>query len=146
MGLEDLAMFRAIPNSIVLYPSDAVSTEKALELATAYNGIVYIKGGRSNHPILYKNDEEFLIKQAKILKSSEHDVITVVSGGVPVFECLKSYDLLQKEGINIRIVDIFSIKPIDEELLKKCVDETNGLMLVVEDHYEEGGIGGNEII
>ena len=63
-----------------------------------------------------------------------------------MFECLKSYDLLQKEGINIRIVDIFSIKPIDEELLKKCVDETNGLMLVVEDHYEEGGIGGNEII
>jgi transketolase len=146
MALEDIGLFRSIPNSLVLYPSDAVSTEKALELATAYNGIVYIKGGRSNHPILYKNDEEFLIKQAKILKSSENDVITVVSGGVPVFECLKSYDLLQKEGINIRIVDIFSIKPIDEELLKKCVDETNGLMLVVEDHYEEGGIGGNKII
>jgi transketolase len=143
MGLEDLGMFRSIPNSLVLYPSDAVSTEKAIELATNYNGIVYIKGGRANHPILYKNEEEFTISKAKVLKSSENDHITIVSGGVTIFESLKSHDALQKDGINVRVLDIFSVKPIDEELLKKCSDETNGLILVVEDHYEEGGIGGN---
>ena len=142
MALEDLGLFRSIPDALVLYPSDAVSSEKAVELAVNYEGIVYIKGGRANHPIIYKNDEEFSIKQAKVLRSSENDVITVVSGGVPIFECLKAQDTLLKEGVSVRVVDIFCVKPIDEELLKKCIDETNGLMLVVEDHYEEGGIGG----
>jgi transketolase len=146
MALEDLGLFRSIPDSLVLYPTDAVSAEKALEIAVNYKGVVYIKGGRSNHPILYKNEEEFSIKQAKILKYSDSDLITIVSGGVPVFECLKLHDLLQKEGINVRIVDIFSIKPIDEEFLKKSINETHGLMFVVEDHYAEGGIGGNIFI
>lgn len=143
MALEDLGLFRSIPDSLVLYPTDAVSTEKAIEIAVNYKGIVYIKGGRANHPILYKNEENFNIKQAKVLKSSDKDLITIVSGGVPVYECLKLHELLQKQGINVKIVDIFSVKPIDEELLKRSIDETNGLMLVVEDHYAEGGIGGN---
>jgi transketolase len=142
MALEDLGLFRSIPDALVLYPSDAVSSEKAVELAANYEGIVYIKGGRANHPIIYKNDEEFSIKQSKVLRSSENDVITLVSGGVPIFECLKAQDMLLKEGVSVRVVDIFCVKPIDEDLLKKCIDETSGLILVVEDHYEEGGIGG----
>jgi transketolase len=142
MALEDLGLFRSIPNSLVLYPSDAVSTEKAVEIAANYNGLVYIKGGRANHPLLYKNEEEFESGRAKILLSSDKDVLTVVSGGVPVFEAIKAHDELKKEGINIRIVDIFSVKPIDSHTLIKCIEETKGLMLVVEDHYYEGGIGG----
>jgi transketolase len=141
MALEDLSMFRTVPNALVLYPSDAVSTERAVELAVNYNGLVYIKGGRSNHPILYENDEVFESGKGKVLKSSDKDVVTVVSAGATLFECLKMADEFAKEGVNVRVVDIFSIKPIDEELLKKCSEETNGLFFVVEDHYPEGGVG-----
>ena len=145
MALEDLSMFRLIPNSLVLYPSDAVSAVRAVELAVNFNGIVYIRGGRNTSPVIYENKEEFNIKQSKVLRSSDKDSITVVSGGAPLFECLKLYELLASEGFSIRVVDIFCVKPIDEELLKKCAKETNGLIFVVEDHYSEGGIGGNYI-
>lgn len=141
MGLEDLSMFRTIPNALVLYPSDAVSTEKAIELAVNYNGIVYIKGGRANHPLLYDNNEQFSPKQSKVLKSTDKDVMTIVSAGPPLFECLKVVEQLASEGVFVRLVDIFSVKPIDEQLLLKCASETNGLFFVVEDHYPEGGIG-----
>jgi transketolase len=142
MGLEDLSLFRSIPNAVVLYPSDAVSTSKAVELATNHRGIVYIKGGRANHDILYDNQEQFSIKQSKVLRRSDKDVLTIISAGPTIYECLKLHDLLSAEGVNVRIVDIFSVKPIDEELLLKCASETNGIFYVVEDHYPEGGIGG----
>ncbi len=142
MALEDLSMFRAIPDGLVFYPSDAVSTERAVELAVNYHGLVFIKGGRNNHPVLYENNETFEIGKAKIVRKSEKDVMTVVSAGATLFECLNAAEKLGKEGINIKVVDIFSVKPIDEDLLKKCAEETNGLFFVVEDHYPEGGIGG----
>jgi transketolase len=142
MGLEDLSMFRAIPNSIVLYPSDAISTLKAVEIAANFDGIVYIKGGRAAHPYLYNNNEQFSIKQSKVLRVSDKDSLTIVSAGPTIYECLKLHDLLCAEGIKIRVIDIFSVKPVDEELLLKSAVETNGLLYVVEDHYPEGGIGG----
>lgn len=141
MALEDLAMFRTIPNALVFYPSDAVSTERAVEFAANYNGLVYIKGGRSNHPILYEIDEHFEIGKAKILKQSEKDNITIISSGATLFEALKAYDTLLKEGVTARIVDLFSIKPADEETIIKCAKDTR-LVYVVEDHYPEGGLGG----
>jgi len=142
MALEDLSMFRTIPNALVFYPSDSVSTERAVELAVNYNGLVYIKGGRNNHPVLYDNNEQFSVGQGKVLRSSDKDVLTVVSAGATLFECLKLHELLASEGVNVRVVDIFSVKPIDEALLSKCATETNGLVFVVEDHYPEGGLGG----
>lgn len=135
-------MFRTIPNALVLFPSDAVAAERAVELAANFKGIVYIKGGRANHPIIYENDDTFVAGQAKVVKQSENDKITVVSGGAPLFEVLKVYEKLKAEGVNIRVIDIFSVKPIDKETLTKAANATNGLVYVVEDHYPEGGIGG----
>ncbi len=136
-------MFRTIPNSLVLYPSDAVSTENAVKLAVNYNGIVFIKGGRNNHPILYSNEEEFKIGVSKYLRNSDNDVMTVVSGGAPLFEVLKTVDKLKNEGIHIRVVDLFCVKPVDKALLAESAKNSKGLVYVVEDNYYEGGLGGN---
>ena len=117
-------MFRSIPNAVVFYPSDAVSTENAVKLAANYNGIVFIKGGRNNHPILYPNEEEFKIGGSKYIRKSEDDRITIVSAGV-----------------NVRIVDLFCVKPIDKNLLVEAAAATKGLVYVVEDCYYEGNLG-----
>jgi len=141
MGLEDMALYRTIPNSIVLYPSDAVATERAVALAAAYPGIAYIRTSRPKTPVLYPNEEVFEIGRAKIVRQSAKDAVTVVTGGVTLFEALKAADELQKEGIHITIVDIFSVKPVDKETIESCATRTSGLILTVEDHYPEGGIG-----
>lgn len=138
-------MFRTIPNALVLYPSDAVSAERSVEIAANYRGIVYIKGGRANHPIIYDNDEVFEAGKAKILKQTESDKITIVSGGATLFEALKVQEKFLKEGINIRVIDIFTVKPIDKDTLINSASATSGLVYVVEDHYPEGGIGGRII-
>lgn len=135
-------MFRSIPDSVVLYPSDAVSTEYAVQLAANHYGMVFIKGGRNNHPILYPNDEEFKIGGGKCLRKSESDAITVVSAGPTLFESLKAVDKLKTEGINIRVIDLFSIKPVDKVLLTESAKASNGLVYVVEDNYYEGALGG----
>lgn len=141
MGLEDLALFRAIPNSIVLYPSDAVATERAVALAAAHPGIAYIRTSRPKTPVIYSNDEPFAVGKAKVVRKSENDAITIVTGGVTLFEALKAADALSKRGIGVRIVDIFSVKPVDRETLLECARATKNLILTVEDHYAEGGIG-----
>lgn len=135
-------MFRTIPNAIVFYPSDAVSTEHAVRLAANYNGLVFIKGGRNNHPILYSNEEEFKIGGSKFLRHSDNDSITIVSGGAPLFEVLKVVDKFKNEGVNIRVVDLFCVKPVDKELLVEAAKASKGLVYVVEDNYYEGGLGG----
>lgn len=140
MALEDLAMFRSIFGSVVLYPSDAVSTEKLIAEASKHNGNVYVRTTRMETSILYSKDEEFKIGGSKTLKSSNSDVVTVVGAGVTLHEALKAYEELQKEGINIRVIDLYSIKPLDIETLKKAAEETKNIV-VVEDHYAEGGIG-----
>jgi transketolase len=140
MGLEDIAMFRTIHNGVVLYPSDAVSAEKIVELAALYKGIAYIRTTRMKTPILYDTHEQFTIGGSKILKKSSKDAITVIGAGVTLHEALKAYDTLKKEGILIRVIDLYSIKPIDEKTLQQAAKETS-CIITVEDHYPEGGIG-----
>ena len=141
MGLEDLAMMRAIPNSVVVYPSDAVSAERLVAQVAKHKGIAYIRTSRPKTPVLYPNDEEFKIGGCKVLRSSDNDKVTVVSAGVAIHEALKAYEILKKEGINIRVIDAYSVKPIDEETLKKSASETNNTIICVEDHYYDGGLG-----
>lgn len=140
MGLEDLAMFRAILDSVVLYPADAVSTEHLVEAAARHRGLVYLRTTRSSTPILYEAQEEFAIGGCKVLRHSAQDVATVVTAGITVFEALKAYAALQKEGIALRVIDLYSIKPLDEAALLAAARDT-GAILTVEDHFAEGGLG-----
>jgi transketolase len=140
MGLEDLSMFRSLLNSTVLYPCDAVSCERMVELAAGNDGTTYIRTTRAGTPVLYSPDEEFLIGGSKVLRWSEKDVATVVAAGVTVHEALSACDRLKEEGTSIRVVDAYSVKPLDEAALQRAADET-GAVIVVEDHRPEGGMG-----
>ena len=140
MGIEDIAMFRVIFNSVVLYPSDGVSTEKLVEEAAKHRGIVYIRLTRKDSPVIYGKDEEFPIGGSKVVRQSKDDVVTVAAAGVTLNEALSAYEELKKEGISIRIIDLYSIKPIDVASLKKAGNITKAI-ITVEDHYIEGGIG-----
>lgn len=140
MGLEDIAMFRTILGSVVLYPSDAVSTEKIVEEAAKHKGNVYIRTTRMETPIIYKTNEEFPIGGAKVLKQSDRDVVAVITAGITVHEALAAYEELKKEGILTRIIDLYSIKPADKETLRKAANVTQAFV-TVEDHFSEGGIG-----
>ena len=141
MGLEDLAMFRAIPGAVVLYPSDAVAAERLVAEAAAHEGIVYIRTSRPKTAILYDATDSFPIGGCKIVKKSDNDKVTVVTAGVTLHEALKAHEILAAEGIAIRIIDLYSIKPIDAETLLAAAAETNNTILTVEDHYPEGGLG-----
>jgi transketolase len=141
MGLEDLAMMRAVPGSVVLYPSDAVSTERAVELAATHPGIVYIRTTRPKTPVLYPNDEEFTIGRCKILRQDARDRLTIVAAGITLHEALRAYEELKGQGLFVRVVDLFSVKPLDRETLRRAARETGGTLLTVEDHYPEGGLG-----
>jgi transketolase len=141
MGLEDLAMFRAIPDAVVLYPSDAVSTVKLVAEAARYHGIAYIRTTRPKTPVIYPNDEAFPIGGCKVVRRSPDDVATVVGAGITLHEALKAHQILQQEGIAIRGIDLYSVKPLDAETLIRCAHETNGVIITVEDHYPEGGLG-----
>jgi len=140
MALEDLSMFRSVSGSVVLYPSDAVSCERAVELAANHRGIVYIRTSRPATPVIFDNEELFEIGKSKVVKKSETDCITVVAAGITLAETMKAYDILEKEGIMIRVIDIFSVKPVDKDTLLQSAKATNGLVLTVEDHFPEGGI------
>ncbi len=141
MGLEDIAAMRAIPRSVVLYPCDAVSTVKLVAEMAKYRSIAYLRTTRPKTPVIYSNDEEFPIGGCKILRSSPDDVVTVVAAGITVFEALKAYEVLSNEGIKIRVIDLYSVKPLDEATLIRSALETNRIIITVEDHYPEGGIG-----
>src|SRR4030065_2020747 len=140
MGLEDIAMFRTQLDSVILYPSDAVSTEKLVERAAEYNGNVYIRTTRMDMPVIYNSDDIFKIGGSKIIRESKNDKVTVCSAGITLFEALKAYEELKKENILIRVIDLYSIKPIDECSIRKAQEETEAI-LTVEDHYAEGGLG-----
>jgi transketolase len=140
MGLEDLAMARAVPNCTVFYPSDAVSTERLIGLAAYHDGPAYIRTSRPKTPILYSNDETFTVGGSKTLRSSASDQATVVAAGVTLYEALKAYDTLKASGITIRVIDLYSLQPVDEATLRKAGAET-GVIITVEDHYPAGGIG-----
>ncbi|MFH1595415.1 MAG: transketolase [Pseudomonadota bacterium] len=139
MGLEDLAMMRAVLNSVVLYPCDAVSTEKLVEAMAEYQGIAYLRTTRMGTPVIYRGDEEFVIGGSKVLRQSPGDLATVVAAGVTVFEALKAYDELKKGGIAIRVIDLYSVKPVDAKTLMKAARATK-FLVTVEDHFPEGGL------
>ncbi|MGI8905025.1 MAG: transketolase [Candidatus Sumerlaeaceae bacterium] len=141
MGLEDLGVFRAIPGCVVFYPSDAVSAERAVGLAAQHKGMAYIRTSRPKTAILYKNDEPFEIGKAKVVRRSDKDSITIATAGITLFEAIKAQELLASEGIGVRILDLFTIKPIDQAALIQNASETGNRILTVEDHYLEGGIG-----
>ena len=140
MGLEDMAMFRAILGSAVLYPADAVAMERLVEEAAAHNGLVYIRTTRMDMPILYRADEQFSIGGSKTLHSSAEDVVTIVGAGVTLYEALAAYAELKKQGIAVRVIDLYSIKPVDAVTLVRAAQETQAI-ITVEDHFAEGGIG-----
>ncbi len=142
MGLEDLAMFRAIHDSIVLYPADAYAAEKLTELIAAYSdGLSYLRTARENTPQIYTASETFVIGGSKTLRQSESDVVTIVAAGVTLFEALTAYETLKAEGIHARIVDLYSVKPVDEAGLRAAAAASGGKVVVVEDHWFEGGLG-----
>jgi transketolase len=141
MGLEDLAMFRTIPNAVIFYPADAVSTEYVVKEAAQYRGICYIRSSRPKTPVLYSNDEQFPIGGSKVLRKSQTDRVTVIGAGITLHEALKAASQLEQEGIAIRIIDAYCVKPIDAKGILAAARETNGRIVVVEDHYEEGGLG-----
>lgn len=134
-------MFRAIPQAVVLYPSDAVSAERLVAEAAAHEGIVYLRTSRPKTSILYDADERFPIGGSKVVRQSDADKVTVVAAGVTVHEALKAHETLQAEGIAIRVIDLYSIKPVDVVALKTAAAETNNTLITVEDHYPEGGLG-----
>ncbi len=140
MGLEDIAMFRTLLGGIVLYPSDAISTEKIVEEAAKHKGNVYIRTTRMDTPIIYKANEEFPIGGSKVLKQSDRDAVAVVAAGITVHEALAAYEELKKEGVFIRVIDLYSIKPADKETLRKAANVAQAF-ITVEDHFSEGGIG-----
>jgi transketolase len=134
-------MMRAQPNIAVLYPCDGVSTERLVERAAYHPGPVYMRTSRPKTPVIYGPNESFEVGGLKVLRQSHADVATVVGGGVTVFEALKAYDVLQAQGISIRVVDLYSLQPIDAAALIRCAKATNGRVITVEDHYPGGGIG-----
>lgn len=139
MALEDLAAMRAVPGSTVLYPSDPVSTAKLVLQMAATPGVVYIRTTRGAYPTLYDNDEEFPIGGSRVLRRSDRDRVTVVGAGVTVHHALDAARRLEAEGVAVRVIDMYSVKPIDVVTLRAAARETEALV-VVEDHYPEGGL------
>ena len=139
MALEDIAIFRTLLDSVILYPSDAISTQSCLNLMRDFYGISYLRVTRESLPQLYPSDEQFKIGGSKTLLGSDNDQITLISAGITLHECLKAAMKLQKQGINSRVIDLYSIKPIDVETLNEAASKTKSL-IVVEDHYQAGGI------
>jgi transketolase len=141
MGLEDMSIMRAIAGSAVLYPSDAVAAEKLVEQMALHKGICYLRTSRPKTPVIYNNDEQFPIGGAKILRQSPADKVTVVAAGATLFEALKAADALKNEGTGITVIDAYSVKPLAKDVLRQAAQKTNNLIITVEDHYTEGGLG-----
>ncbi len=142
MGLEDLAMMRTLPNSIVLYPSDAVSAYKLVStMADYHDGISYMRTTRADTPILYDKNETFSIGGSNVLRQSDNDVACIVTAGITLHEALKAYDQLQKENISVSVIDAYSIKPLDITTILSVARKSNNTIITVEDHYIQGGIG-----
>ena len=139
MALEDLAMMRAVHGSTVLYPSDANQTAKLVAAMADRDGIVFMRSTRAATPVIYGADEEFPIGGSKVIR--EGDDVTIVGAGITLHEALKAAEQLAGEGIEARVIDLYSVKPADGETLRAAAEETGGRVLTVEDHWPEGGIG-----
>jgi transketolase len=141
MALEDLALFRAVPEAVVLYPADGVSMDACVQLAAQHRGIVYLRATRMKTPALYAPDEPFMIGGLKVVRSSDADRLTIVAAGVTLHEALAAHDELAARGVRVRVIDLYSVKPIDGEALVAAARATGNTLLTVEDHYAEGGLG-----
>jgi transketolase len=141
MALEDLSMTRGVPGCAVLYPCDAVSTERLVVEMGRHVGMAYMRTSRPKTPVIYGPEEAFPIGGSKVLRQSASDSATVVGAGITVFEALKAYDQLKAEGIEIRVIDAYSVQPVDAKTLIEAATATGGALITVEDHYPAGGIG-----
>ena len=140
MGLADLAMLRAVNGSVVLYPCDAVSAERLTEAAAQAEGIVYLRTARPKTEVIYADDEEFHVGGSKTLRASDRDQATIVAAGITVYEALEAANALERKGIRTRVIDAYSVKPLDMETLSRAAQQTRHL-IVVEDHWIDGGLG-----
>ncbi|HJR77382.1 MAG TPA: transketolase [Nitrospiraceae bacterium] len=141
MGLEDIAMMAAQPGVVVLYPSDAVSMYRLVEAAASHRGMVYLRAGRPKSPVLYTESDVFAIGGSRVLRQSAGDKLTIVAAGVTLCEALKAHDQLKAAGIPTRVIDLYSVAPVDRATLVESARATGGRILTVEDHYAHGGIG-----
>jgi transketolase len=140
MALEDLAMMRAVGGSTVLYPCDGNQTARLVAAMAALDGIRYLRTTRAATPVLYEADEEFPVGGSKVLRSSDEDDVTIVGAGITVHEALAAAEALAGDGIAARVIDCYSVKPIDAGTLRSAAEAT-GCILTVEDHWPEGGLG-----
>jgi transketolase len=140
MALEDIASLRAIHSSTVLHPCDANQTAKLVVAMADTDGIVFLRTLRPNTPVIYDADEEFRVGGSRVLRSSDEDDLTIVGAGITVHEALKAADILGEEEISARVIDLYSIKPIDADTLQAAAEAT-GRIITVEDHFPEGGVG-----
>jgi transketolase len=141
MALEDLAMMRAVHGSTVLYPSDATSTAALVEAMADRDGISYLRTTRGAYPVLYDAGEPFGIGGSKVLRSADADQVTLIGAGVTLHACLAAADELQADGISVRVIDLYSVKPVDTATLAEAAAATGGRLVIAEDHHPEGGIG-----
>jgi transketolase len=141
MGLEDIAMFRAVHSSVVLHPCDANQTAKLVAALADVDGIAYLRTLRPATPVLYEPDEAFEIGGSRVLRSSDEDEVALVGAGITVHEALAAADLLAEDGVSARVIDLYSIKPLDRETLLAAAEATDGRIVTVEDHWPEGGLG-----
>ena len=141
MGLEDLALMAATQGSTVLYPSDATSTAALVAAMADLHGVSYLRTTRGGYPVLYGPEEEFPVGGSKTLRRSAHDAVTLIGAGVTLHEALGAADALAEEGVQARVLDAYSVKPIDAEGIRAAVAETGGRAVVAEDHHREGGLG-----
>jgi len=140
MGLEDISMFLSVPDSLIQYPCDAVSAEKCVQNMVKHKGISYLRTTRAKTPVIYNNNEKFPIGKLKVIRKSKKDSVLVIGAGITLHEALKAYDKLKNKRINIRVIDLYSIRPVDTKALKKNAKECKNRVVIVEDHYF-GGIG-----
>lgn len=141
MGLEDLAMMRAVFGSTVLYPCDPNQTAHLVAQMVDLPGISYLRTTREKTAVLYGPEERFPVGGSKVVRHSERDRVTVIAAGITVHETLSAHERLKSEGIGIRVLDAYSVKPIDQEALVQAARATQGKVIVVEDHWPEGGLG-----
>jgi transketolase len=141
MALEDLAMMRAVYGSTVLYPCDANQAAQLVAQMANHDGIVYMRTTREKTPVIYSPDEEFIVGGSRVIHQSDKDEVTIVAAGITVHEAIKAYEQLKSQRIMARVIDAYSVKPIDEETLMLAADEAGNKIVVVEDHWPEGGLG-----
>ena len=141
MALEDLAMLRAVQGSTVLYPSDATSTAALVQAMADLPGISYLRTTRGAYPVLYDATETFPVGGSKVLRSADDDQVALIGAGVTLHACLAAADQLKEEGIGARVIDLYSVKPIDTATLRAAAGATEGRLVLVEDHHPEGGLG-----